>query len=283
MLDEQTELRTEQRIDEIAEIAEEILRRSEKPIRQSQLVRDIQQYCRIENISTIPPGTLNANVPRLHTHRPKIFYRTENRGGGIYYSLLLQDVNQEELQNNLPNDTPRRLERDFYPSFAKYLKYAQKDEDELRLNECSKAIPWGDTKSGGKKLDGKWITPDVVGVFKPEPGSPVEFPHEIITAEIKNADSKNLLIEAFGQACAYRLFSHKVYLVVPKSGQYERLESLCHILGIGLVYFEQPKPDTPVDKININIYTTKLRAQKHEPDMFYVNEFIKGDLLDLYR
>ncbi len=44
----------------------------------------------------------------------------------------------------------------------------------------------------------------------------------------------------FSQACAYRLFSHRSYLVVPKQAHADelaRLDALCEIFGIGLVTF----------------------------------------------
>ena len=53
----------------------------------------------------------------------------------------------------------------------------------------------------------------------------VKMPTEIISAEIKT-DSKNL-ITAFGQACSYKLFSHKSYIVVPKDSGQEDLSGLC--------------------------------------------------------
>jgi hypothetical protein len=49
----------------------------------------------------------------------------------------------------------------------------------------------------------------------------------------------NQLVVAFGQACAYKLFSHKVYLVVSKgSEEIGRLKPLCLRFGLGLILFE---------------------------------------------
>ena len=92
---------------------------------------------------------------------------------------------------------------------------------------------------------------------------------EIITAEIKIDTSS--LITAFGQACAYKLFSHRVYLIIPEQSSktdLARLDSLCCLFGIGLIIFNSSDQDNP----NFQI---KNRAQKAIPDIFYVNQKIK--------
>ena len=79
------------------------------------------------------------------------------------------------------------------------------------------------------------------------------------------------LITAFGQCCSYKLFSHKSYLVVPNSSSEEdisRLDSLARIFGIGLVLF---KPDDP----NQPQFTIRVRASGEQPDMFYVNKYLR--------
>jgi hypothetical protein len=144
-------------------------------------------------------------------------------------------------------------ESDFYDSFAEWLK---KD-----LDEATEAIALG-----GSGLRSKWGTPDVVGTFKPLPSNRVKFDLEIISAEVKTSSTQ--AIEAFGQATAYRLFSHKVYLVMPGDISQEdqsRLEALAMLFGIGFVQFDV-NPDKPD-------YRVRLRARRYAPDMFYVNEF----------
>jgi hypothetical protein len=90
-----------------------------------------------------------------------------------------------------------------------------------------------------------------------------------VSAEIKT--DSNTLITAFGQACSYRLFSHKVYLVIPNSSSESdlaRLDALCRLYGIGLILFDAQKPKDPG-------YEIRVRAGKNEPDMFYVNRNLK--------
>jgi hypothetical protein len=143
----------------------------------------------------------------------------------------------------------------FYKPFADYLV--------SDLGECTKAIPLG-----GSRFEDRWGTPDVIGVYKFSETDPVRPPIEIVSAEIK-IDS-NQLITAFGQACAYKLFSHKVYLVIPNEAAKDvsRVESLCLKFGLGLILFNKTNPEKP----NFEI---RARAVKSEPDYFYVNEYLK--------
>ena len=74
-----------------------------------------------------------------------------------------------------------------------------------------------------------------------------------------------------GKLCAYGVFSHKTYIAVPESSDAddkEKLESLCLIFGIGLILFDSTNPQDP--RFNI-----KVRPAKHEPDMFYLNKYMK--------
>ncbi len=144
-------------------------------------------------------------------------------------------------------------EESFYQSFADYLV-----QD---LEECTKAIPLG-----GNIFGDKWGTPDVLGVYRFSETDPIRPPIEIISAEIKT--DTNQLITAFGQACAYKVFSHKVYLVVPNDVDISRIESLCVRFGIGTILFDRNNPENPKFEI-------RNRASKSEPDYFYVNEYLK--------
>ncbi|MBK6965352.1 MAG: hypothetical protein IPH20_15825 [Bacteroidales bacterium] len=122
---------------------------------------------------------------------------------------------------------------------------------------------------GGSKFKDKWGTPDVLGIKEPRKSDIIKFPTEIVSVEIKT-DSSNL-ITAFGQACSYKLFSHKTYIVVPNSSTKEdidRLDSLAMIFGIGLILFDAKKPKEPAFEI-------RTRASRHEPDMFYSNKYMR--------
>jgi hypothetical protein len=144
-------------------------------------------------------------------------------------------------------------ESDFYEPFAEWLK---NDLDEV--TEVASL--------GGAGLKSKWGTPDVVGTYKKQPGNVIDFPIEIISAEIK-IDPQSPVV-AFGQAISYRLFSSKTYIAMPTTLTEEdqsRLESLCMLFGIGFVLFDLNK-----EKPRFSI---RVRAQRFSPDMFYANEF----------
>ena len=162
-----------------------------------------------------------------------------------------------EVENALPThkgsvpEVPVR-EAEFYESFAEWLKND--------LDEATEAVALG-----GAGIRGKWETPDVIGTFKPLPSNRVKFDPEILSAEIKVSSTES--ITAFGQAAAYRLFSHKVYLVMPETLSEEdqsRIEALAILFGIGFVLFSI-NPEEPN-------YRVRVRAQRFSPDMFYVNE-----------
>lgn len=144
-------------------------------------------------------------------------------------------------------------EQDFYRSFAEWLE----DNDEATVA----------SELGGSSLGGKWGTPDVIGVLKPRAQDIFKFEPQIVTAEIKAVPSQPVV--AFGQAVAYRLFSHKSYIVIPNStsgDDMSRLKSLCSIHGVGLVTFalNKEQPD----------YTIVILPAIASPDMFYVNSML---------
>lgn len=146
-------------------------------------------------------------------------------------------------------------EEDFYAPFADWLKN--------EIEDVTLAIPLG-----RNKFKDKWGTPDVIGKRESRHSDIIKWSTEIVSAEIKTETTQ--LVTAFGQACAYKLFSHKVYLVVPRRSQDEeisRLDSLCQIFGIGLVTFDVDSPDVPDFRILV-------RPGRNEPDLFYTNKYM---------
>jgi len=115
----------------------------------------------------------------------------------------------------------------------------------------------------------KWGTPDVIGVRVASRDDLIKFQEEVTSAEIK-IDTQGL-ITAFGQACAYKLFSHRSYIVVPKASPQEdrdRLTALAQIFGIGLVFFNANSLDQPD-------FDIQVRATRNEPDYFYLNQNLR--------
>ena len=172
-------------------------------------------------------------------------------------SALVCAKSAEVVPSSLVSETPGKetlTEQDFYVSFAEWL------EENDEATEASAL--------GGASLGGKWGTPDVIGVLKPRAQDIFKFEPQIVTAEIKAVPNQPVV--AFGQAVAYRLFSHKSYIVVPNSTSSDdmsRLKSLCSIHGVGLVTFtlNRDQPD----------YAVIVLPTNATPDMFYVNNMLE--------
>jgi hypothetical protein len=148
-----------------------------------------------------------------------------------------------------------KRETDFYQPFADWLVGD--------LEEATRAAPIGGNGAGGK-----WGTPDVIGLYQPRKTDPIQFTEEVVAVEIKI--DANSLIVAFGQACAYKLFAHRVYIAVPRgsnSQDLKRLDALAGVVGIGLIKFNADDPQNPE-------FSVMVRAAKHEPDYFYTNEIL---------
>jgi hypothetical protein len=143
-------------------------------------------------------------------------------------------------------------EKAFYKPFADWLKSKR---------GCGEAKP-----IYRNFANGKWGTPDVVGT-RAQPSRPAL----IITTEIKIKITQADLVTAFGQACAYQLFSHEVYLVIPRQSEEadkKRMASLCQLHGINLVYFDNKKTNDPDFTLAVDVEQGHL-----VPDTASVREF----------
>ena len=238
---------------QIRKIAFEILEEKPEGIRYSDLGRRILEYN-----SSFNPNTISGATWDLDITYPDMIYKPDR---GVFRLLKFKEdiATQPGQQLITPTKTTQKKaikEEDFYKPFADWLVN--------ELEECTSAIALG-----GNIFRDKWGTPDVVGVRESKRSDIIQFPTEIISGEIKT--DSNGLITAFGQACAYKIFSHKSYIVVPKTSQIEditRLDTLCRQFGIGLILFDNQNPEDP----NFEI---RARAIKHEPDMFFVNKNLK--------
>ncbi len=116
---------------------------------------------------------------------------------GLFRHTAFRDAQVSEAERRVPTRIEKVREEDFYQPFADWLV--------KELEECTKAI-----SLGGNKFKDKWGTPDVIGIREPRKSDIIKPPTEIVSAEIKT-DTRDL-ITAFGQACSYKLFSHKSYI-----------------------------------------------------------------------
>ncbi len=235
---------------QIRKTAFEILEERPEGIRYSELGRKI-----LESNSSFKPNTISGATWDLDIQYPDKIYKPDR---GVFRLLKFkEDVATQPDEQTKPEKTTKAIkEEDFYKPFADWLVN--------ELEECTNAI-----ELGGNIFRDKWGTPDVIGVRESKRSDIIQFPTEIVSAEIK-IDS-NGLITAFGQSCAYKIFSHKSYIVVPNDSQNEditRLDTLCRQFGIGLILFDNKNIEYP----NFEI---RARAVKHEPDMFFVNKNLK--------
>jgi hypothetical protein len=217
-------------------------------VRYSELVRSVH-----EALPDIPVNTVHGTLWNLEV---KLASKVFKPARGLYIHARYREAEQPEQPVVASPAKEKITEKAFYGPFASWLIN--------ELEECTKAI-----EVGGNAFKDKWGTPDVIGIREPKKSDIIKFPTEIISAEIK-LDTAGL-ITAFGQACAYRLFSHKSYLVVPASSTEEdiaRLDTLSRIFGIGLILFSAEDPKTAG-------FDIRVRAAKLEPDMFYVNKYMR--------
>lgn len=226
----------------IQDKAVELIRAHPDGIRWSELIRKLQ-----EAFPETPKNTLQGSTWNLYIIRNSEIYKPTR---GLF---KFRTPTESQLASTPVEPVTRLREDEFYEPFANYLKN--------ELGECTEAIGLG-----GSVFGTRWGTPDVVGVYKPMTRDLIKFNAEIICAEVKTNPSDP--ITAFGQAVAYRLFCSKSFLVEPDSISQEdldRIESLCMLYGIGLILF----------KLNLDNpdFSIRVRAQKFNPDMFYVNKF----------
>src|SRR5262249_41523753 len=137
----------------------------------------------------------------------------------------------------------------FYEPFADWLKN--------ELEECTKTIALG-----GNRFRDKWGTPDVIGIREPARSDIVKSPIEIVSAELKI--DKSSLIVAFGQACAYKLFSHRI--LHRNSARFVRGRYCTPRCSL-------PNARSWLDSVRCDQakhtqFEIRVRASKHEPDMF---------------
>lgn len=236
------------RKEKITSKAIEVLKSNLDGVRYSDLIRRIH-----EEFPEIPVNTIHGTIWNLDARVPAEVYKPAR---GLFRHVVAGDGENGEEEERHPLEIEKIKEEDFYEPFADWLVN--------ELEECTKAMPLG-----GNRFKDRWGTPDVIGKRESRKSDIVEAPTEIVSAEIKTNTRE--LITAFGQACAYKLFSHKSYIVIPKNSSQNdisKLDALCLIFGIGLVLFDTNDANDPRFEI-------RVRPLKQEPDMFYLNRYMK--------
>lgn len=241
---------------QIKDKAFELLKNNPDGLRYSELVRLIS-----ESDGKLNTNTINGSIWNLDSQFPDRLYKPSR---GLFRLIEFKDPETDGLKKELqPKETQKIKEDDFYEPFSAWLQN--------EIEDVTHAI-----SLGGNRFKDKWGTPDVIGKKESKRSDIIQAPVEIVSAEIKT--DTNQLITAFGQVCAYKLFSHKCYLVIPKQSSQDeiaRLDSLCQLFGIGLVLFDVENPETPN-------FTIRARPIKHEPDLFYTNKYMGKIEKDLF-
>lgn len=231
--------------------AKEILATEPAGVRWSHLVSRLR-----DEFPEDPLGTITGSSWNLDARFPDEVYKPSR---GLFRLLKFKADPMPTLSVPAIGDSTQSggvREADFYQPFADYLVND--------LEECTAAI-----SLGGNRFGSKWGTPDVFGIFKSRESDIVKMPLLVVAAEVKTDTGQ--LITAFGQSCAYKLFAHRSYLVIPNRSLPEdisRLDALCVIFGIGLILFNSEAPTAPDFEI-------RVRAARHEPDAFYVNQCVR--------
>lgn len=227
----------------VAVAAMDLIKSNPTGIRWAELRRGVIAALPDENTNTI-----GGSLHHFRNHLPAGITRPDR---GVY---AMGDGNTSPEPTHTPS---KHRETDFYQPFADWLVGD--------LEEATRAEPIGGNGAGGK-----WGTPDVIGLYEARPSDPIKFTTEVVAAEIK-IDTQSLIV-AFGQACAYKLFAHRVYIVVPRNSNpndLKRLDALAGVVGIGLVRFNPDDPENPE-------FQVMVRAAKHEPDYFYTNDVLSN-------
>ena len=232
----------------------EILNDEPNGIRYSELHSKVKNALPEINVNTIH-GNLWYLKQKIDSGEIKDISRPE-KGLYVLRKYIEDDQVEATSKRSVGVTGATILEENFYKPFAEYLVND--------LEECTRAVPLG-----GNRFGDKWGTPDVIGTYRILGIGRIQPPIEVVSAEIKT--DVNQLITSFGQACSYKLFSHKVYLVIPKDARnvdVKRIESLCLKFGIGLILFDRNNKENPEFEI-------LTRAVKSEPDYFYLNKYLK--------
>lgn len=227
----------------------EILEANPEGVRYSELVRQIAA-----TDSSFKINTIHGNVWDLQEQHPDRVYKPAR--GLFRLTKYREPDSKPPKEGRGPKEAKAFKEEDFYEPFADWLVN--------EVEECTKAI-----SLGGNRFRDKWGTPDVIGKRESKRSDIIQAPVEIVSAEIKPDIGQ--LVTAFGQACAYCLFSHKSYLVVSNKAPNEeiaRLDALSQVFGIGLVLFDSQNPKDPN-------FTIRARPRHQQPDLFYANRYMK--------
>jgi hypothetical protein len=230
----------------IPDVARQILENYPEGLRHKELLEQLQRE--------FAYGIIQVFIKEVKERKVKGVRKNGNlyklRGNTVNVRRNSTRVSGTLTRRNTVSGKPKK-EKFFYEPFADWL---------MSEGKCGEAM-----QTAGRFLNRKWGTPDVMGT-KPRRGDTAR----IISAEIKTRVEGDALVTAFGQACAYKLFSHDVYLVIPRQSAPEdidRIKKLCRLHKINLVLFNNKKSHDPEFDLCIT------QESRQAPDGDYVSQY----------
>lgn len=186
---------------QIASAARSLLQRSPDAVRYTEIVKTVH-----EATPDTPINSVHGGIGTFLRPSPQVVKVA--RG---LYAWNKQSPTKMTRRNKRPPRVARPRSSKVKPVQARFVRRTS-----MLLRRRAEGSTWGSQRNdvlGGNALGGKWETPDVFGVLKAKKTDLVKFDPEIVAAEIKVSTAQTVV--AFGQAIAYKLFSHKSYIAVP--------------------------------------------------------------------
>lgn len=229
--------------DRIRTIAIELLGKHPEGMRTSQLVRDIVVVDQSLNPNTIKTAIWNLDkVSANHVCKPA--------RGLLRLKVFKGSATVESRMDRLRQAWSLAMAAKGPALLAHWLKRDLQDVEQVMTP----------TRNLFMGLCG---TPTVLGIAE-NPRRAGEAPLAGIVSAQMEVDTASVM-NAFGQACAARLFARRSYLVVPKRQQINELmclHALCELFGLGLVLFDERSIAAPGFRLTV-------RPFDHDPDPIY--------------
>lgn len=235
--------------DRIRAFAFEQLGRHPEGLRFSHLIREIALAD-----PKLNAGTIKTVVGHLDKASGNQVYKPAR---GQFRLVVFKKVVASEAREEV-----KRLARDLAMERKVNLRFAEWLEQELQdVNQAMTPT--------SNLFNGLCGTPTVLGLAEARPGDVQTPPPGIVSAQIESRTGGH--IDAFGQACAARLYARRSYLVVPKGKRIEEhmhLHALCRTFGLGLVLFDNFSAANPGFRLAVH-------AVDHAPDPVYESRCMK--------
>ena len=202
--------------DRIRTIAFEQLGRHPEGLRFSHLIREIGLVDPKLNASTIKTVVWildRVSADQVYKPRRGLFRLV------VFKEALAFEAREEE----------RRRARD--PSVERKVNLLFAEWLEQELQDVNQAM-----MPSSNLFKGLCVTPTVLGLAETRPSGSEAHVQGIVSAQIESQTGGH--IDAFGHACAARLYARRSYLVVSKGKRLEEhmhLHALCTLFGLGLV------------------------------------------------